>query len=89
MSNRWKRLIYLPLNIIDELPEFCMRDEEFDEIDEMWRIHYDTETRKNRRRKKIFFDIGMNWNDFSDESDPESLDDESSRNSHQNKMTEI
>ena len=44
----------MPLDIIQEDDEFAMRDEDHDEIDEMWRKYYDDECRRNRHRKRLF-----------------------------------
>lgn len=49
-----KRYIYMPLDIIQEDDEFAMRDDDYDEIDEMWRKHYDVDCRRNRHRKRLF-----------------------------------
>ena len=49
-----KRYIFMPLDIIEEKPEFCMRDDDLDEIDEMWRVYYDVECRRNRVRRNMF-----------------------------------
>ena len=44
----------MPLQIIDENPEFGLREEELDEIDEIWRKHFEVGFRRNRHTKKMF-----------------------------------
>ena len=46
----------MPFEIIEEQDEFRMRDEDYDEIDEMWRKFYDVDCRRNRHRRPLFPD---------------------------------
>ena len=45
MKNENKKYIYMPMEIIEEKPEFCMRDDDLDEIDRMWGEFYADECR--------------------------------------------
>ena len=49
----------MPLDVIKEKPEYRMREEDLDEIDEMWRKYYDVDCRRNRHRKKMFPKVDM------------------------------
>ena len=46
----------MPFEIIEEQDEFRMRDDDQDEIDEMWRKFYDVDCRRNRHKRPLFSD---------------------------------